>query len=185
MYLIVGLGNIGEQYNNTRHNVGFAAVDLICKEYNFDEFKTRKKALVSNGIINSQKISLLKPLTYMNSSGIAVGEFISFYKIPSQNVLVIYDDMDIECGKTKLKFAGGSAGHNGIKSIDAHVGADYWRLRIGISKPKFTDISNYVLSKFNAEQLSIISGILQKISQNICLALLDNKDKFLNSVKIL
>ncbi|MDZ5762587.1 Peptidyl-tRNA hydrolase [Candidatus Cyrtobacter comes] len=183
MYLIVGLGNIGEKYSDTRHNIGFAAVDLIHREYEFDEFKVRKKSLISSGTINTQKISLLKPLTYMNNSGIAVSEFVSFYKIPLQNILVIYDDMDIECGKAKFKFAGGSAGHNGIKSIDAHVGIDYWRLRIGISKPKFADISNYVLSKFTEEQISVISGVLQKISKNIDLALLGNKDKFLNSIK--
>ncbi len=182
MRLIIGLGNIGSIYDNTRHNVGFDIVNSIHEEFNFGEFTKFKNSLVSVGVISSQKVMLLKPTTYMNASGIAASEAISFYKMNINDAIVIHDDMDIECGKVKFKFAGGSAGHNGIKSIDKYVGQSYWRLRVGISKPIFGDISNYVLGKFNKEQMVCILDATTKITKNIEMLLLGNKDQFMNSL---
>ena len=131
MLLLVGLGNPGPEYAGTRHNVGFMAVDTIVHRHGFGPLRSKFQGLISEGLISGEKILALKPLTYMNESGQSVGEAARFYKIPSENIIVCHDELDLPPGKVRVKTGGGSGGHNGIKSIDAHIGPEYRRLRIG------------------------------------------------------
>ena len=156
MKLVVGLGNPGKEYENTRHNIGFMALD----HYLLDEsFKQKENYLILEKMIDGEKVLFLKPLTFMNESGIAVRRVVDFYHIDIKDVLVIYDDMDFEVGSYKLKLSGSSAGHNGIKSIISHLGTeDFNRLRIGISKSD-GDTINYVLGKFSKEDYAKICDV--------------------------
>ncbi len=163
--LIVGLGNPGNEYKNTRHNVGFMAVDFLAP---MDAtWKKEKNALTLRTEIDGYNIILVKPQTYMNNSGEAVGPLMAFYKIPLENLVVIHDDMDLKLGSVREKVGGSSAGHNGIKSIDAVVGNDYRRIRIGIGHPRDFDNpmnpSDWVLGKFDSEQLKQIKSVIESI----------------------
>ena len=163
--LIVGLGNPGNEYKNTRHNVGFMAVDFLAP---MDAtWKKEKNALTLRTEIDGYNIILVKPQTYMNNSGEAVGPLMAFYKIPLENLVVIHDDMDLKLGSVREKVGGSSAGHNGIKSIDAAVGNDYRRIRIGIGHPRDFDNpmnpSDWVLGKFDSEQLKQIKSVIESI----------------------
>ena len=164
--LIVGLGNPGPEYAVTRHNVGFIAIDMLAGEN--ASWRAEKNALTARGDIDGHKVIFAKPQTYMNSSGVAVLALMTFYKIPLENLIVIHDDMDLPNGKVREKVGGGSAGHNGIKSIDAAVGREYRRIRIGISHPRDfespMDPADWVLGKFTDTQLveikKAVSGIM-------------------------
>lgn len=151
--IIVGLGNIGKDYENTRHNTGFIIVNLLAKEEKWHKFK-------NSFISNFEKFVYVKPTTFMNNSGVAVKEIVSFYKISLDNLIIIHDDMDIKLGQIKIKQGGSSAGHNGIKSIDALCGNNYKRIRVGIGHPKDfnlnIDPADFVLQKFKNEELDII-----------------------------
>ena len=136
MILIVGLGNPGAEYKFTRHNIGFLAVETLAEDNHFSPWKEKFKGLVSEGIIDGQKILLLKPKTYMNLSGQSVSLAMQFYKILPENVIVIHDDLDLDPGKVRMKQGGGHGGHNGLKDIDNRVGKDYWRIRLGIGHPR-------------------------------------------------
>ncbi len=182
MFLFVGLGNIGEEYKDTRHNVGFITADKFIREYNFSNQGKKFHSEIFSGTINCEKGLIIKPQTYMNKSGIAVSEVSRFYKIPLENIYVFHDDMDLELGRIKYKVGGGSAGHNGIKSIDEMVGKNYNRVRIGIGKPKFNgDVVNFVLNKFTEDERVSLENICDKIVSNANL-LLNNKDLFLTNV---
>ena len=163
--LIVGLGNPGNEYVLTRHNVGFMAVDYFAPDG--AKWKKEKNALTTRTEIDGQSIILVKPQTYMNNSGDAVGPLMAFYKIPLENVIVIHDDMDVKVGSMHEKVGGGSAGHNGIKSIDNAIGKEYKRIRIGIGHPRDfespIDPSDWVLGKFDAEQLKQIKSVIASI----------------------
>jgi peptidyl-tRNA hydrolase, PTH1 family len=149
MQLFVGLGNPGAQYVRNRHNVGFMAVDALAARHGFGPWKRRFQAEVAEGIIGGARILLFKPLTFMNESGRAVGEAARFLKIPMSDILVFYDDLDLAPGKVKIKTGGGAAGHNGIRSLDAHLGQAYRRVRIGIGHPGTRDaVMPYVLGDF-------------------------------------
>lgn len=153
MMLLVGLGNPGSAYKATRHNIGFIAVDEIAHRYNFSSSRIKFTAEISEGLIGLERIISIRPLTYMNNSGIAVREVANFYKIPVHNILVCHDDLDIPLGKIKVKRGGGHGGHNGLKSIDAHLGKEYLRLRIGIGHPGDKDmVSDYVLGRFSKQE---------------------------------
>ena len=164
--LIVGLGNPGKEYENTRHNVGFMAVDVLTP--NDSVWKKEKNALTTRCEIDGKKIILAKPQTFMNNSGDAVLPLMTFYKIPLENLIVIHDDMDIKLGEKREKIGGSSAGHNGIKSIDSGVGDGYKRIRIGIGHPRDFDspISSvdWVLGKFDDEQLKTIKSVIKTIN---------------------
>ena len=157
MKLIVGLGNKGREYENTRHNMGFMLVDRYLQYKNItDKFKEKFNAMYIETTINNEKVIFIKPMTYMNNSGIAVRAFLDFYKLNSEDVLVISDDLDLDLGKFRLRRNGSSGGHNGLKSIIFHLGTDnFKRLRIGISNDK-DDVINYVLSKFSKKELNEI-----------------------------
>ena len=164
MKLIVGLGNIGKEYENTRHNMGFMLVDRYLEYRNItDKFKEKFNAMYVETTINNEKVIFIKPMTYMNNSGIAVRAFVDFYKLNSEDVLVISDDLDLDLGKFRLRRNGSSGGHNGLKSIISHLGTDdFKRLRIGISNDK-DDVINYVLSKFSKQELNEIDTIFDTL----------------------
>ncbi len=182
MYLLVGLGNIGSEYELTRHNFGFLLLDQIVEDYGFVVQSKKFKSEVFSGTIAGQKVLAIKPQTYMNRSGVAVAEAINFYKIDLKNVLVFHDDLDLALGKIKLKIGGGHAGHNGLRSIDECCGKDYWRLRLGIGRPdnKGYDTADYVLGKFNSEEIKLIEKTNLKISDLIEEMILGKAENFMN-----
>ncbi|MFI3241645.1 MAG: aminoacyl-tRNA hydrolase [Alphaproteobacteria bacterium] len=177
MKLIVGLGNPGTQYLNTRHNVGFMALDEICKCHSFCDYKKKFNGLVAEGNIDGVKTLLLKPQTFMNLSGNSVLAAASFYKIKPEDIVVIHDDLDIVLGKVKAKIGGGSAGHNGLKSIDSNLGNQYYRIRIGIGNDK-AQVINHVLGNFNKTENETLSVIFDRIANNINLLLNADLNKF-------
>lgn len=169
MFLVAGLGNPGEEYAKTRHNIGFMAADEIHGRYNFTPFKTKFEGLLAEGTIDGEKVLLLKPQTFMNLSGQSVGKVANFYKIPPQNIIVIHDDKDLALGKLKAKIGGSAGGHNGLKNIDSQIGQEYNRIRIGVGSPKEhnTDTVNFVLSRFSKAEMDILQERLDFIAATI------------------
>lgn len=157
MFLIVGLGNPGKEYEDTRHNIGFKVIDNIAKEYNIEINRQKFKGVYGEGFINNKKVMLLKPTTYMNLSGESVREVVDFYNLENSKVIVIYDDISLEVGKLRIRDKGSAGGHNGIKSIIAHLGSDIFpRIKVGIGQPN-VDLVKYVLGKFTKEEMTILS----------------------------
>ena len=183
MLLLVGLGNPNPNNLNNRHNVGFFVIDAINRKYKLSKQKPKFKGLLTTGKIDDQKIFAIKPLTFMNSSGICIKELIDYFKINVKDVFVFHDDMDIDIGKVKVKFAGSNAGHNGIDSIDKNIGKNYSRIRIGIGRPKDnTAGANHVLENFSLDE----KGNVEQVTKNIIesLSILIKKDLDLFSSKI-
>ena len=183
MLLLVGLGNPNPNNTDNRHNVGFLVIDEINKKFKLSKQKPKFKGLLTTGNINEQKVYAIKPLTFMNSSGICIKELIEYFKIDVKNVFVFHDDMDIDLGKVKVKFGGSNAGHNGIESIDKNIGKNYSRIRIGIGRPqKDSTGADYVLDNFSNEE----KDNMQEVAKNIIesLSILINKDLDLFSSKI-
>lgn len=173
MKLIVGLGNPGKEYENTRHNVGFDIIDMIAKENNFPTFKEKFQGLLSEKIINGEKVILLKPQTYMNLSGNSIVQVVKFYKIDSETEMtIIYDDMDLPLGKIRIKANGSAGGHNGIKSIISHLGDKFLRVKCGIGKAKSKEENiGFVLGKFNQGELETVIPMFEtvvKLVKDIC-----------------
>ena len=183
MLLFVGLGNPTPDSENNRHNVGFKIIDSINKKFSLSKQKPKFKGLLTTGKIENEKIYAIKPLTFMNNSGICIRELIEYFKIDVENVIVFHDDLDVEFGKIKAKFGGSSAGHNGIASIDKFIGKDYSRIRIGIGKPQDKiEVADYVLQNFNEDEAEGIEKITKNILDSI-LILLDKKlDLFSSTV---
>lgn len=151
--LLIGLGNPGEKYTQNRHNIGFRAVDTVRSQYQMPSWSSKFQGLISSGTIERQKIHCLLPQTFMNLSGQSAQQACQFYKIPTENVIVIHDDIDLEPGKIRFKQGGGHGGHNGLKSLDSHLGKNYWRLRVGVGHPGHRDlVSPYVLNNFSKEE---------------------------------
>jgi len=168
MLLFVGLGNPTPNSENNRHNVGFKIIDSINKKFSLSKQKPKFKGLLTTGNIMSEKVYAIKPLTFMNNSGICIRELLEYFKIDAEDVVVFHDDLDIEFGKIKAKFGGSSAGHNGIASIDKFIGKDYSRVRIGIGKPKISmEVGDYVLQNFDEEELIGIDKISENINESI------------------
>jgi len=165
MFLVVGLGNPGTEYQNTRHNVGFMAADEICSRYKFSPFKAKFDGLIAEGQIGSEKVFLLKPQTFMNLSGNSVVKAALFYKILPENIVVIHDDIDLALGQLKAKLGGGAGGHNGLKSIDANVTPNYNRIRIGVGHPqnKGPEVIDYVLGHFSKQDKEILIKSLDTV----------------------
>ncbi len=166
MFLIVGLGNPGKEYENTRHNVGFMSIDALAEKYRFGAFKDKFDGLLAQGKISKEKVYLLKPHTFMNLSGNSVVKAATFYKILPQNIIVIHDDMDLPLGKIKTKIGGGAGGHNGLKSIDAAITPNYNRIRIGIGRPS-SEAVDFVLSRFSRSDEAILREKIALICQTI------------------
>ena len=166
MYLIIGLGNPESEYARTRHNMGFDTVNKIADRYKIEMNRTKFNAIYGSGSINNEKVVLVKPQTYMNLSGEAVREFVNFYKVEADKVIVIYDDMDIEKGTMKIRKKGGPGCHNGMKSVVQNLGTtDFPRVRIGIGTPEFkNDAINYVIGHIADEEYKILEGGIDKAS---------------------
>ncbi len=168
MLLFVGLGNPTPDSENNRHNVGFKIIDAINKKFSLSKQKPKFKGLLTTGNIEGEKIYAIKPLTFMNNSGICIRELLEYFKFDAEDVIVFHDDLDVEFGKIKSKFGGSSAGHNGIASIDKFIGKDYSRVRIGIGKPKGAiEVSDYVLQNFDEDELEGINKITENITDSI------------------
>lgn len=167
MLLIVGLGNPGKQYKNTRHNIGFMAADIISDRLSFSFSENNKfKAIIANGAAFGDKVIIAKPTTYMNISGEAVGLIAVYYKIPASKIIVIHDDIDLKLGEVRTKQGGGHAGHNGLRSIDGHMGKDYHRVRIGVGRPADKDdVSDYVLQNFSKDEMIIVNEVLAGVEE--------------------
>ena len=183
MLLFVGLGNPTPDSQNNRHNVGFKIIDTINKKFTLSKQKPKFKGLLTTGDIGNKKVYAIKPLTFMNNSGICIRELIEYFKIDVENVIVFHDDLDIEFGKVKAKFGGSSAGHNGIASIDKFIGKDYSRVRIGIGKPKGgIEVADYVLQNFDEEESIKIEKISKDISESIDILVERKLDLFSSTV---
>lgn len=158
MKIIVGLGNPEKKYDGTRHNIGFSVIDNICSEYDIPLDIRKHKGLCGKGVVAGEKAVLVKPLTYMNLSGECVREVMDFYKVKPQDIIVIFDDISLPPGKIRVRPKGSAGGHNGIKSIIAHLNSEeFWRIKCGVGdKPKGYDLADYVLSRFTTEEIPLI-----------------------------
>ena len=183
MLLLVGLGNPTPDSENNRHNVGFKVIDSINKKFGLSKQKPKFKGLLTTGTIGNEKVYAIKPLTFMNDSGICIRELIEYFKIDSADVIVFHDDLDVEFGKIKTKFGGSSAGHNGIASIDKFIGKDYSRVRVGIGKPKTNiEVSDYVLQNFDEEEIIEIEKILKNITDAVSILVDKKLDLFSSTI---
>ena len=183
MLLFVGLGNPTPDSENNRHNVGFKIIDSINKKFSLSKQKPKFKGLLTTGNIGEEKVYAIKPLTFMNNSGICIRELIEYFKIDAEDVIVFHDDLDVELGKIKTKFGGSSAGHNGIASIDKFIGKDYSRVRIGIGKPKNSiQVADYVLQNFDEDETVEIEKISNDITESLSILVEKKLDLFSSTV---
>ncbi len=183
MYVIVGLGNPGKEYVNTRHNVGFRVVDAIADKYNIAVTEKKHRALVGKGVVDGQKVILVKPQTYMNLSGESVREVIDYYKVDEkEELIVIFDDISLDVGKLRIRKKGSAGGHNGIKNIIAHLGHDtFQRIKMGVGdKPKGYDLADYVLGHFSAEDNLLMQEGISKAVEAVTVMMNEGPDKAMN-----
>ena len=186
MLLLVGLGNPGPKYEKNRHNIGFMAVDEIVRRHSFGPWKARFQAQVAEGRIGTEKVLAIKPTTFMNESGRAVGEAMRFYKLDPSDVTVIYDELDVAVGKVKTKQGGGHGGHNGLRSLDAHIGKDYWRVRLGISHPgDKAKVHSHVLGDFAKAEWPTMETIIDAVSQAIPNLLDEGMSSFMSKLGLI
>ena len=185
MLLFVGLGNPGRQYARNRHNIGFMAIEQIARAHNFAPFRARFQGRVSEGQIGGEKVILLEPETYMNESGRAVGEAARFYKIGLDGIAVFHDELDLAPGKCRVKIGGGAAGHNGLRSIDAHLGKDYRRIRLGIGHPGDKNlVHSYVLNDFAKSEEGWVETLCDAVARNAALIAEGDDATFQNRVHL-
>ncbi len=185
MKLIVGLGNPGAKYARNRHNIGFMALDRIAADHGFSPWRAKFQGQIADGRIGSEKITLLKPETFMNLSGQAVGEAMRYLKLLSEDVIVFHDELDLAPGKVRLKTGGGHAGHNGLRSIHGHIGPDYDRVRLGVGHPGHKDaVAGYVLRDFPKADAEWLDDEMRGISDGIAELVAGNGPKFLNAIAL-
>tara|TARA_B100000287_G_scaffold211103_1_gene199334 strand:- start:1014 stop:1574 length:561 start_codon:yes stop_codon:yes gene_type:complete len=183
MILLVGLGNPTPDSNDNRHNVGFKIIDSINKKFGLTKQKPKFKGLLTTGNISNKKVYAIKPLTFMNNSGICIRELIEYFKIDAEDVIVFHDDLDVDFTKIKVKFGGSSAGHNGIESIDKFIGKDYSRVRVGIGKPeKKIEVSDFVLTNFTEEEKVDLEKVIQNIIESMPILIDKKLDLFSSTV---
>jgi PTH1 family peptidyl-tRNA hydrolase len=184
MRLVVGLGNPGSRHAKNRHNIGFMAVAAIARRYGFPAFRSRFKGELAEGVIAGERRLLLLPQTFMNASGESVLAAMSFYKIAPGEIVVIHDELDLRPGKVRVKLGGGSAGHNGLRSIDAMIGADYWRIRLGIGHPGIRELVHpYVLQNFTADEMQLwVVPLVDALAETIPVLLDGMPDAFMSEV---
>lgn len=186
MLLLVGLGNPGERYRGNRHNIGFMAVDEIVRRHRFSPWRKRFQGEVAEGVLDGEKALALKPMTFMNESGRSVQEAARFYKVPPSRIVVLYDELDLAPGKVRVKTGGGAAGHNGIRSIDAHLGPDFRRVRLGIGHPGDKAlVLNYVLRDFLREEQDWLAPLLEAVAEAAPLLAQGEDNKFMTRVALL
>ncbi|UWQ40899.1 aminoacyl-tRNA hydrolase [Leisingera aquaemixtae] len=185
MKLFVGLGNPGPKYERNRHNIGFMALDRIASDHGFSPWKSKFQALISEGVLGGVKVLLLKPQTFMNLSGQSVGEAMRFYKLTPADVVVLHDELDLAPGKARMKHGGGHAGHNGLRSIHSHIGADYARVRLGIGHPGHKDaVAGYVLRDFPKADEGWLDDLMRGISDGAAELAKGDGGKFMNAVAL-
>jgi len=181
--LIVGLGNPGAEYAGNRHNIGFMAVDAIAARHGLGPFRSKFQGALASGTLGGDKVLLLKPQTYMNLSGQAVGQAARFHKLEPADVVVFHDDLDLAPGKVKMKTGGGAAGHNGLRSIDAHLGNAYRRVRLGIGHPgDKARVHGYVLSDFAKADKDWLEPLLDALADHVPLLLQGRDSDFMSKV---
>lgn len=186
MLLLVGLGNPGPGYAGNRHNIGFMAVDAIARRHGFAPFRARHHGLIAEGRLAGVRVLAFKPTTYMNESGLAVGRAARFFKIAPEAITVIHDDIDLAAGKLRVKRDGGHGGHNGLRSIDAHIGTDYWRVRLGVGHPGDKDrVEGYVLSDFAKAERPLFTRLVDAVAEAAPLLGGGDGSRFMNRVTIL
>jgi PTH1 family peptidyl-tRNA hydrolase len=185
MRLIVGLGNPGPKYAANRHNIGFMALDRVASDHAFGPWKSKFQGVISEGRLGSEKIVLLKPETFMNNSGQSVGEAMRFYKLTPTDVTVFHDEIDLAPGKVRVKQGGGHAGHNGLRSLHAHIGDTYARVRLGVGHPGHKDrVPGYVLHDFAKADQDWLSDVLHGLSDGAGFLASGDTAKFLNAVAL-
>tara|TARA_B100000131_G_scaffold295962_1_gene313391 strand:- start:1559 stop:2119 length:561 start_codon:yes stop_codon:yes gene_type:complete len=183
MILLVGLGNPTPDSNDNRHNIGFKIIDAINQKFGLSKQKPKFKGLLTTGNIGNKKVYAIKPLTFMNNSGVCIRELIEYFKIDAEDVIVFHDDLDVDFSKIKAKFGGSSAGHNGIESIDKFIGKDYSRVRIGIGKPeKKIEVSDFVLTNFSEEEKIELQKVIKNIIDSIPVLIDKKLDLFSSTV---
>ena len=183
MLLFVGLGNPTPNSENNRHNIGFKIIDAINNKFKLSKQKPKFKGLLTTGSINNKKVYAIKPLTFMNNSGICIRELMEYFKIDAEDVIVFHDDLDIDFGKVKAKFGGSDAGHNGIASIDKFIGKEYSRVRIGIGKPKNKiAVNDHVLKDFDEDEKTELESIKENITDNLSILIEKKLDLFSSTV---
>ncbi|MEG0857126.1 MAG: aminoacyl-tRNA hydrolase [Terrisporobacter sp.] len=182
MFLIVGLGNPGKEYDNTRHNIGFEVVDYIANKYNIELNRVKFKGIYGEGFIENKKVILLKPTTYMNLSGESIREVINFYKLTENEVIVLYDDVSLEIGRLRIREKGSAGGHNGIKSIISNLSTDIFpRIKIGVGQPK-GDLVAHVLGKFNKEEQYILKESMEASALAVEIIIKENTKEAMNKL---
>ncbi len=186
MWLFVGLGNPGREYKSNRHNAGFMALDAVQDGFPvFGAYRSKFQGQVSEGRLGNQKILLLKPETYMNNSGQSVKAAAQFYKIETENIIVFHDELDIDSGAVRIKQGGGNAGHNGLKSMQAHLGtADFWRVRIGIGRPSHKGaVSDYVLDNFSKEEHKYLDPLIEFMGNKVDIIVSESPKEYEKLIK--
>jgi len=177
VFMLVGLGNPGGGYANNRHNIGYMAVDEIVRRHSFSAFRAKFQGEIAEGKLGCDKVLVLKPKTYMNESGRSVGEALRFYKIPAENVIVFQDEIDLAAGKVRVKRGGGHAGHNGLRSLHAHIGPDYARVRMGVGHPGTKDkVAGHVLKDFAKADKAWLEPLIDAVGANVEMLLSGNDD---------
>ncbi len=186
MLLLAGLGNPGSTYARQRHNVGFMALDRIAAAYGFGAWRKRFHGEAAEGLLGGLTTLLFKPLLYMNNSGQALGEVVRFFRLPGSGIVVLHDEIDLALGKVRVKQGGGHAGHNGVRSIHAHIGADYRRVRIGVNHPGHRDrVIGHVLKDFAASERRRVDGVLDAIADAVPLLAGGANDRFQSRIALL
>jgi PTH1 family peptidyl-tRNA hydrolase len=185
MFLIVGLGNPGKDYAGNRHNIGFMAVDEITNDYGFSKPAKKFGGSLCEGMIGGTKTIAFRPLGYMNTSGGPAAQVASFYRIAPNHIIVIHDEIDLPLGRLKVKIGGGHGGHNGLKSMDSHVGKEYKRVRVGVDRPADPDdVADYVLKDFKKAEWPVVETMCSEISKHIGLLLKGDDAGFMNKISL-
>lgn len=186
MYLIAGLGNPTKEYDKTRHNVGFSVIDVLSDKYRIDVSEKKHKALCGRGIIEGQKVILVKPQTFMNLSGESIREVVDYYKIEAEDIIIIYDDISLEPGQLRIRLKGSAGGHNGIKNIISHLGSqEFPRIKVGVGeKPPRMDLADYVLSRFSKEEQPLMEDAFKEAAEAAVMMMTDGAEKAMNHFNI-
>jgi PTH1 family peptidyl-tRNA hydrolase len=183
--LILGLGNPGPGYAANRHNIGFMAADEIVRRHGFGPWRSRFHGLLAEGVIGGEKVIVLKPETYMNESGRAAAAALQFYKLAPEAVIVIHDEIDLVAGKVRVKLGGGAGGHNGLRSLDAHIGPQYWRIRLGVGHPGIAELVRaYVLQNFAKEEQPMVIKLVEATAEALPVLIAGDDNGFMSKVAL-
>lgn len=186
MYLIAGLGNPTREYDKTRHNAGFSVIDVLADKYRFDVSEKKHKALCGRGVIEGQKVILVKPQTFMNLSGESIRQVAEYYKIEAEDIIIIYDDISLEPGQLRIRLKGSAGGHNGIKNIISHLGTqEFPRIKVGVgAKPPRMDLADYVLSRFSKEEQPLMENAFKAAAEAAVMMMTDGAEKAMNHFNV-